>query len=586
MDIKITLANNRRNVILKQYKLNKAKTDLKKKDPKVTSVIYYNNSDNVLVGYNDGNLKKTDSVSGLRAQTLTDTTIKSDGSKLSCRQINNMDRKYRRVWQYEGETYGVKPGKIERLENGVGGREITNVYDIKGWDLYDSKTKYRSDLTTMWGYPDLSYTNNFRINFVQISTRCYSNQKSVLNLFFNSKEQLYSIQVFYQNKYTEDTIKYYTSNIFKGTNSTFNDAELCTIMKMKRPAIIVGKKFNRNKRAYPNGFNLIKFEAVNIFDNRRFSQYYRGFQYLSGDGVGLWRPELHKFIYRSKEDTGLLFGSYHPELMTLRTGSDENWAIAYLLNNTKYYNYYRDFMCDGCLLLSIDGHIFNNDFKNLYQYFTKYIDWTDISFNSGCCYAREESNVWNSIDNNLNDIRGPYASNGGGGALTEEEINYLRFELNAQEIFNTDDFKNWYNRSIDDISAWYFGPFDLTYRQITFNSIVQNVFNTSSNGFTTFDSFMKHLSSIGNNDAWIHYNQTGYEAFRNFFADIFNDIRYIRTMACVYHYLDKISQSGNKCASKLMKLINVIFLKPGEEYGQVISGYGYMVFGKYMYLGY
>ena len=97
---------------------------------------------------------------------------------------------------------------------------------------------------------------------------------------------------------------------------------------------------------------------------------------------------------------------------------------------------------------------------------------------------------------------------------------------------------------------------------------------------------MKHLSSIGNNDAWIHYNQTGYEAFRNFFADIFNDIRYIRTMACVYKYLDKISQSGNKCASKLMKLINVIFLKPGEEYGSAITNIGYMVFGKYMYLGY
>ena len=110
----------------------------------------------------------------------------------------------------------------------------------------------------------------------------------------------------------------------------------------------------------------------------------------------------------------LLFGAYHPELMALQTGYSENWAISNLLNNTKYYNYYRDFMCDGCNLLSIDGHIFNNDFKNLYQYFTKYIDWTDISFNSGCCYAREESNVWNSIDNNLNDIRGPYASNGGG----------------------------------------------------------------------------------------------------------------------------------------------------------------------------
>ena len=174
----------------------------------------------------------------------------------------------------------------------------------------------------------------------------------------------------------------------------------------------------------------------------------------------------------------------------------------------------------------------------------------------------------------------------GGGALTEEEINYLRFELNAQEIFNTDDFKNWYNRSIDDNSASYFGPFDLTYRQIAFNSIIKNVFNTSSNGFTSFDSFMKHLSSISNNNAWIYYKQTEMESFRNFFADVFNNTRYIRTISCVYKYLDKISQSGNKYASKLMKLINMVIFMSGEEYGNVIPNYGYMEFGKYMYMGY
>jgi len=118
MDIKTTLANNRKKVILQQYKLSKAKQEMKKKDPKVTSIIYYNN-DKVLIGYNDGNVKKADSVLGLRAQNLSDTTIKVDGSKLSCVQINNMDRRYRRVWQYEGETYGVKPGKKTAL---VGGR--------------------------------------------------------------------------------------------------------------------------------------------------------------------------------------------------------------------------------------------------------------------------------------------------------------------------------------------------------------------------------------------------------------------------------------------------------------------------------
>ena len=226
------------------------------------------------------------------------------------------------------------------------------------------------------------------------------------------------------------------------------------------------------------------------------------------------------------------------------------------------------------------------DFKNKYPYFTKYIDWNDISFNSGCCYnTLEGSNVWNSFDNNFEDIRGPYASNGG-GALTEEEINYLRFELNAQEIFNTDDFKNWYNRSIDDIRACYFGPFDLTYRQIAFYSIIKNVFNTSSNGFTSFDSFMKHLSLISNNNDWIYYKQTKMESFRNFFADVFNNTRYIRTISCVYKYLDKISQSGNKYASKLMKLINMVIFMSGEEYGNVIPNYGYMKFGKYMYMGY
>ena len=459
------------------------------------------------------------------------------------------------------------------------------MYYIKGWDLYDSKTKYRSDLNIMWGYPDLSYTNNFRINLSQIGTRCYSNQKNVLNLFFNNKEQLYSIQVFYQNKYTPDTINYYISNIIKGTNSTFDDTELCTTMNMKRPAIIVGKKFDRNKRAYPNGFNLIKFEAVNIFDNRHFPQYYRGFfLYLNGSSIGSWRPELHKFVYRCEDNNKLLFGPYHPELMALITGYNENWSITNLTNNTKFYNFYRDFMCDDCFLFGIDGHVFNSDFKNKYPYFTKYIDWNDISFNSGCCYTREGSNVWNSFDNNFKNIRGPYASNG--GALTEEEINYLRFELNAQEIFNTDDFKNWYNRSIDDNSASYFGPFDLTYRQIAFYSIIKNVFNTSSNGFTTFDSFMKHLSSIDNNDAWIYYEQTGNESFRNFFADVFNNTRYVRTISCVYKYLNKISQSGNKYASKLMKLINMVIFMSGEEYGNVIPNYGYMEFGKYMYMGY
>jgi len=185
-------------------------------------------------------------------------------------------------------------------------------------------------------------------------------------------------------------------------------------MNMKRPAIIVGKRFNRNKRTYPNGYNLIKFEAVNIFDNRHFSQYYRGFQYISGgDGVGLWRPKLHKFVYRSRENNSLLFGPYHPELMSLNTGYNEDWSIVNLLNDTKYYNYYRDFMCDGAFLLSIDGHYFNKNFKNLY--FTKYVKWNDISFNSGCCYERDGfSNVWNSFDNNFENIRGPYASNGGG----------------------------------------------------------------------------------------------------------------------------------------------------------------------------
>ena len=120
MDVKSKLASNMRNQILKQYKLNETKRELIKKDSKITSVIYYNN-EGVLIGYNNGKLKSASSLSAAKAGNLTDTTIKKDGAKLSTVQINDMNKTYRQIWQYEGETYGVKPGKIERIENGGGG---------------------------------------------------------------------------------------------------------------------------------------------------------------------------------------------------------------------------------------------------------------------------------------------------------------------------------------------------------------------------------------------------------------------------------------------------------------------------------
>lgn len=155
MDVKSKLASNMRNQILKQYKLNETKRELKKKDSKITSIIYYNNEQNVLVGYNNGKLKRAENLSAVKAGNLTDTTIKKDGERLSPVQINNMNKTYRQIWQFEGETYGVKPGKIERLENGGG--DITNIGDVKGWDPeFQSKLEIFQMINNGYECPDIS----------------------------------------------------------------------------------------------------------------------------------------------------------------------------------------------------------------------------------------------------------------------------------------------------------------------------------------------------------------------------------------------------------------------------------------------
>ena len=155
MDVKSKLASNMRNQVLKQYKLNETKRELKKKDSKITSIIYYNNEQNVLVGYNNGKLKRAENLSAVKAGNLTDTTIKKDGERLSPVQINDMNKTYRQIWQFEGETYGVKPGKIERLENGGG--DITNIGDVKGWDPeFQSKLEIFQMINNGYECPDIS----------------------------------------------------------------------------------------------------------------------------------------------------------------------------------------------------------------------------------------------------------------------------------------------------------------------------------------------------------------------------------------------------------------------------------------------
>lgn len=172
MDVKSRLASNMRNQVLKQYKLNETKRELKKKDSKITSIIYYNNEQNVLVGYNNGKLKSAVSLSAAKAGNLTDTTIKKDGERLSPVQINDMNKTYRQIWQFEGETYGVKPGKIERLENGGG--DITNIGDIKGWDLSYLASKDLMDHMGEFGSDkEFQVGNIFRDGCCQINLNPY-----------------------------------------------------------------------------------------------------------------------------------------------------------------------------------------------------------------------------------------------------------------------------------------------------------------------------------------------------------------------------------------------------------------------------
>ena len=175
MDVKSKLASNMRNQILKQYKLNETKRELKKKDSKITSVIYYNN-EGVLIGYNNGKLKSASSLSAAKAGNLTDTTIKKDGAKLSTVQINDMNKTYRQMWQYEGETYGVKPGKIERIENGGG--EIINLSDVKGWSPeYQSILETFDMINNKYENPDVSKDLNIQ------NINCWNNTSSTINMY-------------------------------------------------------------------------------------------------------------------------------------------------------------------------------------------------------------------------------------------------------------------------------------------------------------------------------------------------------------------------------------------------------------------
>ena len=237
MDVKSKLASNMRNQILKQYKLNETKRELKKKDSKITSVIYYNN-DGVLIGYNNGKLKSASSLSAAKAGNLTDTTIKKDGAKLSTVQINNMNKTYRQIWQYEGETYGVKPGKIERIENGGG--EIINLSDVKGWspeyqsilETFDMiNNKYENpDVSKDLHYGSLSLwnnTDNFGIGgpFTwnsQIPSKFTSNDWFQLNININkSKRDIYIFLHIYNNE-KRDRMK----NVFQMSNSIkYNETE-------------------------------------------------------------------------------------------------------------------------------------------------------------------------------------------------------------------------------------------------------------------------------------------------------------------------------------------------------------------------
>ena len=245
MDVKSKLASNMRNQILKQYKLNETKRELKKKNSKITSVIYYNN-EGVLIGYNNGKLKSASSLSAAKAGNLTDTTIKKDGAKLSTVQINNMNKTYRQIWQYEGETYGVKPGKIERIENGGG--EIINLSDVKGWspeyqsilETFDMiNNKYENpDVSKDLNYSSISLWNNTESFSINGGSFTWNSQlpskftaKDNFQLNFNIKQNKINISIFLHiyNNEKRDRMK----NIFQMSNSIkYNETEKPKRMEM------------------------------------------------------------------------------------------------------------------------------------------------------------------------------------------------------------------------------------------------------------------------------------------------------------------------------------------------------------------
>ena len=107
----------------KQYKLEQLSKDINKK-------VLYNKNDNILILDNES-VYKSNSINTVRTKDMVISTLANELGGISNNNVKSMFPEYNHIWQYDGDIYGVKPGRVDKLN--VNTRVKTNLYDVKGY---------------------------------------------------------------------------------------------------------------------------------------------------------------------------------------------------------------------------------------------------------------------------------------------------------------------------------------------------------------------------------------------------------------------------------------------------------------------
>lgn len=158
---------------------------MKKKNERLTSISFSNNDNNIVLCYNDGKLRKADSISKINNQN--DTIINTNGKRLSDIEKLKMYPSYEFGWKCNGKSYITKLGCIHEITNGT----LTDtILDLSNSLMSVCEESNKNFFTNM--QDDMNYsTNNYRtLNTWRTDNGVFSNDLCTNKNFLSASDKL------------------------------------------------------------------------------------------------------------------------------------------------------------------------------------------------------------------------------------------------------------------------------------------------------------------------------------------------------------------------------------------------------------